>query len=103
MHSHSDVLFGGRVASGASIWGLSSALVLALLTHCQAQGTMTIGFEGAPYAGGPQPQPPGYRTPIGEYYESGMRFWNPYGLENLVSAGGGVSGYPDDGIAYLQV
>ena len=32
-----------------------------------------------------------------------MRFWNPYGLENLVSAGGGVSGYPENGTTYLQV
>ena len=72
-------------------------------TLCHGQGTMTIGFEGPPYTGGPSPQPPGTYTTIGGYSEAGMTFWNPYGQENLALVGPGLSGYADDGTAYLAI
>jgi len=32
-----------------------------------------------------------------------MTFWNPYGPENLALLGPGISGYPNDGTAYLAI
>jgi hypothetical protein len=32
-----------------------------------------------------------------------MNFWNPYGEENLALLGPGISGYPNDGTAYLAI
>jgi len=66
--------------------------------QCFGQGTLTVNFDtgyGVP--------PPGYRVPTAAYSESGVGFWNPYGLENLVLAGAGVTGCPDNGTAYLAV
>jgi hypothetical protein len=55
---------------------------------------MTFTFEAMPR---------GVTVPVATYSESGMQFWNPYGPENLVLAGGGVSSRPDNGTGYLQV
>ncbi len=71
------------------------AAVLVLFgNRCQGQGTMTFTFEA---------EPPGSTTPVSVYNESGMQFSNPYGAQNLVLAGNGVSGLPSDGTAFLQV
>ena len=75
---------------------------LALCAECFGQGTMRVGFEGPAYPGAPQPQPRGTYVTISQYSESGMRFWNPYGLENLTLMGGGLSGEADNGTAYLN-
>jgi hypothetical protein len=73
---------------------IASALVFSGLVQCHGQGTMQFRFEG---------QPRGTVAPIGIYIESGMRFWNPYGPNNLTLAGGGVSDRPENGTGYLQV
>jgi hypothetical protein len=64
-----------------------------------AQGTLQITFDGPPL------QPPGSSYAVTNYYESGMSFtsinpndWNHPFARN----GGGISGTPDDGTAYLQ-
>ena len=63
---------------------------------CLGQGTMTITFDsGYPVV------PPGGRMP-GAYTESGMNFWNPYGEQSPILAGGGIAGYPEDGTADLR-
>jgi hypothetical protein len=64
------------------------------LGQCPGQGTMTFTFEG---------EPRGFTTPVSAYTESSMQFWNPYGPENLVLNGGGISTRPESGTAYLQV
>jgi hypothetical protein len=38
---------------------------------------------------------------ISQYSEAGVTFYNPNGPNNLITSGEGVSGYPDDGTAYL--
>lgn len=62
------------------------------------QGTLTITFDGPPV------QPPDSQYGITSYSESGMSFttiptW--VGLDRNNNAGG-LSGYPDDGSAYIQ-
>jgi hypothetical protein len=76
----------------------AAVLACCLALHCPAQGTLGITFDTGSFVA-----PPGERDAISLYVESGMQFWNPYGFENLVSAGGSLSGYPEDGTAYLQV
>ena len=61
---------------------------------CKGQGTLTINFNG---------HPPGYDTPLANYNEAGLHFYNPDGPENLIQAGGGVASEPDNGTSYLQV
>lgn len=74
---------------------VTAALALLLIVPpCRGQGTMSFIFEG---------QPHGTFDPIGIYLESGMRFWNPYGPNNLTLAGGGVNNRPENGTGYLQV
>jgi len=73
------------------------ALPLALLclsNECLAQGTTQILFDG---------QAPGTFITIAQHVESGVRFWNPYGPQNLAIVGGGIAGLPENGTAYLQV
>jgi hypothetical protein len=63
------------------------------------QGTLQITFDGPPI------QSPGTARIVTNYFESGMLFTatNPI-THNIyfVRNGGGDSGYPDDGTAYLQ-
>jgi hypothetical protein len=90
--------------SVAKLKQLAPALVVCcLIGRCQCQGTMMIGFEGAPYTGAPYPQAPGTYITISSYAESEMAFANPYGQENLVLVGSGASSLPDNGTAHLQV
>ena len=78
-----------------SVEVLAVVLALLCLRVCGwSQGTMQIGFDG---------QLRGTFDPIGIYLESGMRFWNPSGPNNLTLAGGGVSNRPENGTGYLQV
>jgi len=92
--------------SGESAKVIVAAAVSVLfcsLAHCLGQGTMTIGFEGPPFPGGLQPQPPGTTSPVGIYLESGMRFLDPSGPQPVVLSGGGISWAPENGTAYLQM
>ncbi len=60
------------------------------------QGTLQITFDGQPV------QPSGTARVITNYFEGGMSFRPLPGVNGLVRNGGGLSGYPDDGSAYLQ-
>jgi hypothetical protein len=71
-----------------------SLMLLCFQVMCEGQGTMTFTFNG---------QPAGTFGTISGYIESGMTFWDPYGPENLALTGPGLSGYPQDGTAYLEV
>lgn len=73
---------------------LTAALSLALLDSVFGQGTLHITFDGPP------PQPPGTQVGRDSYSEGGMLF-NPIGYQ-LTRNGGGISGYPENGTAYLQ-
>jgi|ERR1043166_6609876 hypothetical protein len=58
------------------------------------QNNLTINFDGPP------PQAPGTSTLISSYTESGVLFTNL--SQKFGRAGGGISGLPEDGSAYLQ-
>jgi hypothetical protein len=82
---------------------LVPVLVLScLVADCRGQGTLLIGFEGPAYPGAPYPQPPGTGEAIGAYFESGMKFYNPFGPEGVALEGRGHSGYADNGTAFLS-
>ena len=68
--------------------GLTVLAFLCFGTLSHGQGTMTFTFEGAPY---------GTIENVGTYTESGMYF-GPGGPGNLVLNGGGITGYPVDGV-----
>lgn len=92
-----------RLLSGPNLTAMLALAFLGLLPRCPGQGTMTIGFEGPGYTGGPSPQPPGTYVTISGYSESGVTFWNAYNPGNFVLTGPNVSGTPQDGTAYLGV
>jgi hypothetical protein len=62
-------------------------------TRTFGQGTMTFTFEGQPW---------GSTGGTSVYTESGMRFLDPSGPQQLIRNGGGLSWAPDDGTAYIQ-
>lgn len=83
-----------KLRSIITILALSCALV-----KCHAQGTLQITFDGSPL------QPPDSAFIVTNYFESGILFTatNPITHNvDFVRNGGGGSGYPDDGTAYLQ-
>ena len=73
----------------AKVTMAATLLLFSLATQCQAQGTLQFGFEGAAYLGAVHPQPPGTFSSTYYYYdyESGMGFWNSYGLVQLQICG----------------
>ncbi len=80
---------------------LSSALfLLAGLISCMGQGTLRITFDGPPE------QPPGTDYLVADYTEGGFLFMpllEPYTPgSGLDRNGGGNSGFPENGTAYLQ-
>jgi hypothetical protein len=66
------------------------------LAAAYGQGTLQITFDGPPV------QPSGTARVITNYFEGGMLFAPLPRVNGLVRNGGGLSGYPDDGSAYLQ-
>jgi hypothetical protein len=87
------------------IGGTALVPVLALfcrVADCRGQGTLQIGFESPAYPGSPYPQPPGTGEAVGAYFESGMKFYNPFGPEGVALIGSGLSGYADNGSAFLS-
>jgi len=65
-----------------------------LALHAWGQGTMQSMFEG---------RERGTADAVGIYTESGMRFWNSYGPQNLLLNGGGIDWSPENGTGFLQV
>jgi hypothetical protein len=80
-----------------SSW-IATAIGALLLSVCaaSAQGTITVTFDGPPI------QPPGSQYLVQQYYESGVWFLPIPGTDGFVRNGGGITGYPDDGTAYVQ-
>jgi hypothetical protein len=81
-----------------AVKALGSPIIVAALfatTVCQAQGTITIGFQGPP---------PGQEWQIGTYTDpaSGVQF-GPLTPQRLYLNGGGISGYPNNGTCYLEL
>jgi hypothetical protein len=70
-----------------------------VLVSSSGQGTLQITFDGPPI------QAPGTGRIVTDYFESGMLFTatNPITHNvDFMRNGGGISGFPDDGTAYLQ-
>jgi len=95
-----SLLAGGKRINAVVAGGLA---LFCLVARCSGQGTMTVRFEGPPFPGATYPQPPGTTSPISQYSESGMRFWDPSGPQPLVLSGGGMTWAPENGTAYLRV
>ena len=89
---HNGTLLGTRLGRANLVPPVVMAL-LCFLCKSWGQGTMTITFEGPP------PQPPGTRSHLATYSESGMLFVD--GPDALVRVGSGVAGVPDNGTTYL--
>jgi hypothetical protein len=70
-------------------------LLLSVLA-ASAQGTFTVTFDGPPA------QPPGTQYLVQSYHESGVWFLPIPGTDGFARNGGGITGYPDNGTAYLQ-
>ena len=89
------------VIGSPNILVVISALLLSLRV-AEAQGTfqsLTITFDGLPL------QPTGTQYGVTQYYEAGMSFTpiDPNApWASFVRNGGGISGFPENGTAYLQ-
>jgi hypothetical protein len=66
------------------------------LAQSYGQGTFTVTFDGPPL------QRPGTQYLVQGYHESGVWFLPIPGSDGFVRNGGGITGYPEDGTAYLQ-
>jgi hypothetical protein len=85
---------------GSLWWQLVALGPFLALAQCCAQGTFTrITFDGPPA------QPRGTQYFVEQYYEGGMSFTpiDPNAPRaGFTRNGGGISGYPENGSAYLQ-
>jgi hypothetical protein len=94
LHPPGDLLVKACVAC------VAGAACFCLPLHLGAQGTFEqlITFDGPPV------QRPGTQYGVGYYHEAGVWF-TPIpgvGTDSFTRNGGGISGYPDNGTAYLQ-
>jgi hypothetical protein len=93
-------LYHGAPASrGGRIGRRISAAIVTLLCSLfsgTSQGTFTVTFDGPPL------RPPGTQDLVQQYYDSGVWFLPIPGTDGFVRNGGGITGYPDDGTAYVQ-
>src|SRR5689334_22355962 len=76
-------------------WLYAALTAFFVLPQAHGQGTVHVTFDGPP------PQPPGTSIVTYRYDEAGMSF-TPIAQTGFGRQGGGVSGYPDNGTAYLQ-
>jgi hypothetical protein len=93
LHPGCGLLIKGRAAS------LAVAALFCLPLQSRAQGTfqsLTITFDGPPL------QRPGTQYLVQQYDESGVWFLPIPGSDGFVRNGGGITGYPEDGTAYVQ-
>jgi hypothetical protein len=84
-------------STGAKLAWLIALVSFFFSTRCQAQGILKMTFEG---------QPAGTGVFVQQYFESGMWF-RPLGMVGpgngfIRNGGGTLSGFPDNGTAYLQ-